>query len=448
MPKLPILVELRGIPRDAGSSRMMSLALGAMPPGLLEIDHSFAPVGVKPLDSRDPGMLVEEAGQNAVIRALVDAADLGRIRDQPNVIGLFSDPMIAPVCGCGQSPPLTSTFVLSSSPACGAEDCTPTISTGSASDVADRLGIRPIWQAGYSGQGVVIGIVDGGVDQTKYPVVGGWSPNPSSPPGIASHWGGHGNMCAFDGLIAAPNAKIYDLGIGKDPSGTIPGFLSGVLSAVDWAVQRYLTDGTPQILSNSWGMYQQSWDPFPPGHPGNYTHNPNHPVNRKFLEAMDTGILVAFAAGNCGSGCPDGRCGSDVGQGKSIRGSSAMQRSICVGATNLRGQRVGYSSEGPGPVELDPTQTKPDICGYSHFQGHFPVDNGTSAACPVVAGVLALFRSALSQLRQDEVRAALNATAINICAPGYDLQSGYGIINPPAAFRRLIGREFRINGYP
>jgi hypothetical protein len=244
-------------------------------------------------------------------------------------------------------------------------------------------------------------------------------------------------MCAFDSLIAAPQAKLYDLGIGKTPGG-IAAFLSSALQAFQWALNRYRSDGTPQVLSNSWGLYQDSWDPFPAGHPGNYTHNPNHPFTRKVLEVIDEGILVAFAAGNCGDPCPDGRCGSDHGPGRSIRGANGHERSICVGAVNVHRERVGYSSQGRSTLH----DAKPDLCGYSHFRGHFDPDTGTSAACPTVAGVLALLRSRFSTLKQDDARALLNQTAINVCAPGFDVDSGHGVVNAAAAYERLLRESF------
>jgi hypothetical protein len=244
-------------------------------------------------------------------------------------------------------------------------------------------------------------------------------------------------MCAFDARIAAPDAVLYDLGIAKaKPLGPNDiSTVSGALQAYDWALQRFKTDGTPQVLSNSWGLYHQSWDPFPPGDPGNYTHNLNHPFTRKVVEVMNAGILVVFAAGNCGGPCPDGRCvdQANTGPGNSIKGANGHPAVLCAGAVNLRRERVGYSSQGPSSLGA----AKPDLCGYTNFRGERPIDSGTSAACPVVAGALALLRCAEPTLNQKRASDLLRETAINVGTPGYNPDTGAGVINVAAAYDRL-----------
>ena len=152
--------------------------------------------------------------------------------------------------------------------------------------------------------------------------------------------------------------------------------MSDALQAFQWAINQHMADGTPHVLTNSWGMFQQAWDP-------DYTTNPNHPFTRKVLEAIDEGILVLFAAGNCGATCPDGRCGADNGPGRSIWGANGHPRVITVGAVNMNEQFVGYSSQGPAALDAN----KPDFCSITHFTGYFTSDSGTSAATPIAGGV-------------------------------------------------------------
>lgn len=105
---------------------------------------------------------------------------------------------------------------------------------------------------------------------------------------------------------------------------------------------------------------------------------------------MDEGMIVLFAAGNGGQSSPSTWCGGETGPGKSIWGVNGHPRVIAVGAVNKDEQLVGYSSQ--GPVALD--EHRPDFCGISHFAGYFCSDSGTSAACAVAAGVVALLKQA------------------------------------------------------
>jgi subtilisin family serine protease len=202
--------------------------------------------------------------------------------------------------------------------------------------------------------------------------------------------------------------------------------VSDALQAFQWAINQHQANGTPQVLTNSWGMFQKAWDP-------DYCTNANHPFTRKVVEALDEGILVLFAAGNCGGTCPDGRCATDTGPGKSIWGANSHPRVITVGAVNKNEQFVGYSSQGPGALDAN----KPDFCSITHFTGYFTSDSGTSAATPIAAGVVALLKQAKPALTQDQVKAALKSTAKDIGPVGFDQHSGAGIIRAKAAYDAL-----------
>jgi len=415
---ISVLLEVQSGDADP-STALSALSFGGAE-RRLQLDTSFKPV---PLVSGGaaPAAFGLQVDSTQVIRAdlLTEGEDPEELQDLVKQIEaqgdfrVWADPTIA------QFP--------------SAIDCTPSTPTGNAGDVADALRAPAVWsQIGSRGHGIAIGIVDGGVDGSLFPVIGGWSPDPAAPPGFSSvAWGGHGNMCAFDARIAAPDARVLDYAIGRATG--VPALISAALQAFQHALGQFTEEGIPQVLSNSWGLYRQSWDPFAPGHPSNYSHNPAHPFNRKVAEVMDAGILVSFAAGNCGVTCPDGRCGADIGPGRSIRGANGLQRVLCVGAVNLRDERIGYSSQGPSTLAAD----KPDVCGFSHFLGQTPCDNGTSAACPVVAGVLGLLKSAYPGVSQDRMRGVVHSSARRTSHGGWSTDFGYGIIDAKAALIAL-----------
>ena len=148
---------------------------------------------------------------------------------------------------------------------------------------------------------------------------------------------------------------------------------------------------------------------------------------------VEEGADVLFAAGNCGQPHPVGGCGF---KGQPICGANALDEVITVGAVDIDGERLGYSSQGPGRIVAE----KPDLCGYSHYAGSgiYYADWGTSTACPGVAGVVAAVRSRYSpaELSPQALKAALLSSARPADAP-HNPDIGYGVIDPARLLERL-----------
>jgi subtilisin family serine protease len=405
------MVEVR-VPSAAGLSDAEAEGIGG--PGFT-LDAGYRPVPVPPAGGAGAGL--GPAERTVVVRGTIEEGQEEALRSDPRVVAVWSDARIAPFAH-----------------PCGTPDCNsrPLGAKGDLAAMARYLGADRVWDAGQRGAGIEIAILDTGVRRRAVPaVVDGWSPPGTSP------WGDdgaleHGTMCAIDALAVCPDAAILDLGIMKSAAPSTEGFLSDAAAAYDWALDRFRGRGTPQILSNSWGLYRESWGP-------DYARDPGHPFTRKALEAIDAGMLVVFAAGNCGGDCllPPMACADDLGPGRSIWGANGHPAVITVGAANIEDVWVGYSSQ--GPAALDPR--KPDVCAPSHFAGFTRNDSGTSAACPVAAGVLGLLRGAEPSLRQAEAKEILMTTAHDICEPGWDANSGAGIIRAEAAHRLLEERR-------
>lgn len=388
------------------------------------IDPDFSPVPVRPSNTQRMEMVAAgEDNEHIVVKASLTDAQRKEAMASPNVVEIWSDPIIEPIA-CPIAP-------------C---DCSPGTPRGTMADVANYLGVNQIWSAGKRGEGIVVGVVDGGITATGRPlaageapartinnVIGGW---PTANWGTrGASWSHHGNMCSTDVLGMAPNCRIYDLRI-ADASSTV-GVISNALQAFQWAINQHRLNGTPHILTNSWGIFNTASAP-------DYASNPNHPFTRKVVEAIDEGIIMLFAAGNCGDTCPDGRCATS-GPGRSIWGANGHPRVMTVGAVNKNEQFVGYSSQ--GPASLDPH--KPDFCSITHFTGYFTSDSGTSAATPIAAGVCALLKQAKPSATHNSIKAALIATAKDIGPAGWDQHSGAGIIGGKRAYDRLTKSIFK-----
>jgi subtilisin-like proprotein convertase family protein len=92
----------------------------------------------------------------------------------------------------------------------------------------------------------------------------------------------------------------------------------------------------------------------------------------------------------------------------------------------LPGAPAGDFSSTGGVVRQKPDLTAAD--GVSTDVNDFRPFFGTSASAPHAAAIAALLRSALPALTPAQVRAALTGSAIDVLAPGWDRDSGSGIV--------------------
>jgi len=403
-------------------------------------DPTFAAMPLGSLDKQisnaeylDPNM-----SEDFAIRGTVEAASYEEVPQTIEGARVFSDPMIDvfPYCAAAAQ--------------------------GSVSDVESSLNNAGLAAKGLDGKKIAIAIVDTGINllhlsskigsMPSFDAANSWRPSgATSTPG--QYPVDHGTMCAFDALIGAPKATLLDYPVlaTNVPGGNVTGrSLSAALQAFSHLLANYAVAFSPGgtgkydglVISNSWGIYHPSWD-FPVNHPGRYCDNPNHPFSHIVKALTSAGADVVFAAGNCGSDCPDGRC-----QGRStgaIMGANAYSEVLTVaGCLVTSNERLGYSSQGPSIANMP--QEKPDVTAYAHFLGSEAFgtgtpDSGTSTACPVAAGCIAAIRTKepATSTPPANLIAQIHLTAKQNpgISPGWNDDYGHGIIQPMDLASRL-----------
>nr|WP_238345410.1 S8 family serine peptidase [Actinopolymorpha cephalotaxi] len=257
------------------------------------------------------------------------------------------------------------------------------------------------WDAGYTGKGVKVAVLDTGIDTTHPDLAGrvsaahNFTDDPDTNDGfghgthVASIVGGSG--AASDG---ARKGVAYgaDLLNGKVLNSEGNGALSWVIAGMEWAAG----DEHADIVNMSLGS-----DPTEFG-----SSLVTAAVDRL---SNEDGTLFVVAAGN--RGC-DG-CVLSPGDAPSA---------LTVGAVDRQDRLADFSSRGPGPVNL---ALKPDITapgvgiwaarakdGKLGGSGPYLQLSGTSMASPHVAGAAALLSQARPDMTWQELKAALMSTAV------------------------------------
>ncbi len=260
----------------------------------------------------------------------------------------------------------------------------------------------------------------------------GFDANNGVPPSTIR--GNHGTACAgitgavqnnnLGGSGVAPNTKLVSISINLSFSDTPLQLASGF----SWA----RTNGV-DIISNSWGGY-----------------TPSSVITDAITDAINLGrggkgCVVVFAAGNENN--------------TAIRyPGSALPNILVVGAMSPCGQRKSFTScDGENfwgscyGTQLDvvapgvkmATTDRQGVPGYTTTD-YTPDFNGTSSACPVVAGVCALILSANPCLTSKQVRDIIEQTSQKVGGYSYTTtvgrpngtwnnEMGYGLVNAYAA---------------
>lgn len=285
------------------------------------------------------------------------------------------------------------------------------------------INVEPSWNITKGSPNIKIAVVGAGVeahedlDTNLLPgyTVGGGTGAPTT--------SAHGEACA--GIIAAlhnnigikgiaPNCKIVPVNIA--PYSVFASNFE-IAVALNWAWHH------ADILSCSWGNIE----------PSSY---------------VDAAIDSARVFGRNGKGCPVIFASGNDNPYRNVPYPNNYNGVITVGAIDKNGNIWYYSDRGPsmdfvapsGDVNDNGDVVTLDLMGSKGKNSGNYVYNfgGTSAACPQVAGVVALMLSANPYLTENRIDTILQQTAIDMGSSGFDNTYGYGRVNAYNAVEAVL----------
>ena len=266
---------------------------------------------------------------------------------------------------------------------------------------AAQVGAPAAWQAGYTGKGVTLAVLDSGYDATHPDLAGRVNASRNfTPAGTVVDKAGHGTHVASiaAGSGSASNGRYRgvapeaDLAVGKVLTDDGWGFTSWIIAGMEWAA----TEAKAKVVNMSLG-----------GGPSDGSDPLSQAVNRI---SRQHGTLFVIAAGNLGA---DG----------TVSGPSTADEALSVASVTKTDQLSDFSSRGPRVVDH---AIKPDLAApgsdivAARAAGtnpsepvgeHYAVHSGTSMASPHVAGAAAILAQQHPDWNGARIKAALMSTA-------------------------------------
>lgn len=297
------------------------------------------------------------------------------------------------------------------------------------------------WTVTLGSASVIVAVIDDGVEAHEDLVNGsgasrvltGFTPatggNGSPESGAA-----HGQACT--GIIAASHNDLGVQGIAPNVQILPVNIFAGGETSQDLAdAFTFAKNNGADVLSNSWG-YTSCFTSF---------SNLTNAINDVAANGRSgLGSVVAFSSGNGYNTC--------------VYYPSKLNSVLSVGSVTNQGNHSDYSNEGPNLDIVAPSNSAPGqpgagvrtidrMGGAGYSSGNYTTGfGGTSAACPVVAGVAALVVSANPGASGPSIQNTLITTATDMGSTGFDNTYGWGRVNAAAALAIGPAPTVSVNG--
>ncbi|MET0006426.1 MAG: Calx-beta domain-containing protein [Candidatus Thiodiazotropha sp. 6PLUC9] len=296
----------------------------------------------------------------------------------------------------------------------------------------DKLNAPNLWQQEVFGEGVVVGIMDSGVDVNHPDLSGRWRGgsnswfDPYQEHDLPVDLVGHGTQAL--GLILGGDESGYQVGLAPEAKWIAAKIFDDgnqtTLSAIHLAFQWLLdpdgdplTDDAPHVVNNSWGFastINQCYQEF----------------GEDIRLLQEAGIGVVFAAGNYG---PSTATSISPANNPGALSVGSIDQSEQIELLSSRGPNACDGGAYPKLVAPGALVFTTDLLPIA-----YNVVSGTSFAAPHVTGAIALLKSAFPELPVSQIETALYDSAVDLGETGNDDQSGYGLVDVSAAYELLF----------
>jgi subtilisin family serine protease len=365
------------------------------------------------------------------------------IQVRKEYLGCATAALALSLCACGGSgtpevasippPPSTTPTIPPPVTTPTTEDFNTPEYQGSTS--AKESNAMPAWQAGATGKGIKIGIVDSGISVNNPEFTGRIDPASRNVAGGGSLADQTGHGTALASIAAAAHGSPGEA------------YLEGVAFDATLVVMKVTASGCSSNCSYSWNAIADGINAA--ANAGAKVINlsiggegMSSNVADAIRRAAGMGVIFVVSAGNDGTANPDPFAENVVvnAPGQAII-VGALGQSPLSGINVMTGQGIDYNElidfsdragsyrdwylGAPGFVRADVTDTLMDNL------------RGTSFAAPAVAGAAALLLQAFPNLSPQEIVRILLTTANDLGAPGADATYGYGRLNIGRAFQPI-----------
>lgn len=267
------------------------------------------------------------------------------------------------------------------------------------------------WNNHYTGKNVKIAIMDSGISPHEdLKIAGGksfvsYTASYKDDSGHGTHVAGivgaQNNGLGIVGV--APDARLYALKV-LDKNGQ--GYLSDMISAIDWAITNHM-----DILNLSLGSME-----------------PSYVLERALNKAYKSGMLIVAAGGNEGTSTGNGDNVAYPAKYPAVVAVSAVDQNKVRGSFSATGNAIEFSAPGVGIVS-------------THLDNKYVSYSGTSMATAFVTGSLALLKEMYPDLSVTALREKLGRNALDVGASGKDPWYGLGLVQTPLTPERLSGKD-------